>query len=113
MGYPQAVIIGAALIAAAIYFTNGSPVADAQPPPSNEPGVLVAPEEKPTFKPAGKKYAFKPETAEARKFTRYLHSLECQIALLDLVRANGVMDVVARYCDARQRLIDEAKIPRQ
>ena len=30
MGYPQAIIMGAALIAAAIFFTNGAPVAEAQ-----------------------------------------------------------------------------------
>ena len=30
MGYPQAIIMGAALIAAAIFFTNGAPIAEAQ-----------------------------------------------------------------------------------
>ena len=30
MKYPQAIIMGAALIAAAIFFTNGAPIAEAQ-----------------------------------------------------------------------------------
>ncbi len=30
MGYLQAIIMGAALIAAAIFFTNGAPIAEAQ-----------------------------------------------------------------------------------
>ncbi len=30
MGYPQAIIMRAALIAAAIFFTNGAPIAEAQ-----------------------------------------------------------------------------------
>ena len=30
MKYPQAIIVGAALIAAAIFFTNGAPIAEAQ-----------------------------------------------------------------------------------
>ena len=30
MNYPQAIITGAALIAAAIFFTNGAPIAEAQ-----------------------------------------------------------------------------------
>ena len=49
MGYPQVIIIGAALIAAAIYFTNGAPIAEAQRTgpwqmqlPAGDAGLFVA-----------------------------------------------------------------------